>query len=440
MPAPASSCAPASARPCSRATPTSLPPGRSRRLSGVLLLLACVCLSGCQTLSYYGHAAAGQIRLMQKRQPVDGIVAKLRQRADDGPHPLSPTDQLLLDRLTFTGELLDFAETTLTLPVGRRYRSYVDLERPYVVWNVFAAPPLSLEPHRWCYPLVGCAPYRGFFDSTGAQRQAQELEAAGLETYVGGVAAYSTLGWFADPLLSSFVFWPEPQLAELLFHELAHGVVWVRGDVAFNESFATFVGRQGVADWYASRGAAPAAGYAARLDGWRHLQRLLAELRAALGALYGSDLPDDRKAAEKGRLFAAARGCYADQRAQLGGGRHDVLLQTLNNAVLVSLATYQDLVPAFQGLFDRHHGDWAAFFGAVRALAAMPETDRLAALRGPSAIDGGSAHQQVAEDGDDGGADEIQCEALARHGFHGETPGAVDDDVGSGGHGQHEST
>lgn len=399
----------------------------------------CVCLSGCQSLGYYGHAAAGQIRLMQAREPVDEIVAELRQRDADGSEQLDAADRLLLHRLTLTRQLLEFAETTLTLPVGRRYRSYVDLERPYVVWNLFAAPPLSLEAHRWCYPLVGCAPYRGFFDPTRAEQQARQLQAAGLETYVGGVAAYSTLGWFADPLLSSFVFWPEPQLAELLFHELAHGVVWVRGDVGFNESFATFVGTQGVSDWYASRGGAPVGVPATRLDGWQRLQGLLTRLRGALKELYGSDLEDDRKSAEKTRLLAAARDCYADQRALLGGGRYDTLLASLNNAVLASLATYQDLVPAFRRLFGRHHGDWASFFAAVRALAAMPAPDRAAALGVVPAAGNASAQQQIADGGDDGGADEVQCEALSRHGFHGEASRAVNDDVGGGGHRQHES-
>jgi predicted aminopeptidase len=402
------------------------------------MLVVCLCLSGCQALSYYGHAVAGQIRLLHARQPVAEVMAELHERAADASGSLAAPDRLLLARLTFTDEILDFAETTLTLPVGRRYRSYVDLERPYVVWNVFAAPPLSLEAHRWCYPLVGCAPYRGFFDPERAQHQAWVLQSAGLETYVGGVAAYSTLGWFADPLLSSFIFRPEPQLAELLFHELAHTMVWVRGDVAFNESFATFVGSQGVADWYASRPGGAPVGYVDRQDDWRRLQGLLGELRAALQMLYDSTLSDAGKAAEKRRLFAATRACYADQRGSLGGGRYDALLEALNNAVLASLATYQDLVPAFREIFERHHGDWAAFFAAVRALAAMPSQERDGVLGRVPAVGDDSAYQQITEGGDDGRADEVQCEALASHGLHSEASGAVDDDIGRSSHGKHE--
>lgn len=424
MPAPVPCIFPAH-RPATRVAIAGL------RAHGWLLLW--LCLSGCQSLNYYGQAAAGQIRLMQARQPVDGVVAELRQRADGATGELAAADRLLLERLTLSRELLDFAENTLTLPVGRRYRSYVDLERSYVVWNVFAAPPLALEPRRWCYPLVGCAPYRGYFEQMQAERQARALQVAGLETYVAGVAAYSTLGWFADPLLSSFIFWPEPQLAELLFHELAHGVVWVRGDVAFNESFATFVGRQGMRDWYATRGGAPAAEYATGRDGWLRLQGLLAELRTALDALYRSDLTEARKITGKEWLFAAARECYVDQRALLGAGRYDALLETLNNAVLVSLATYQDRVPAFRRVFERLRGDWPAFFAEVRALAALPAQERQIALAADP--EPGSADQQVAEDRDDGGAHQIQCEALSRHGFDAETSRAVDDDVGRSGHG-----
>ena len=415
-------------------------PGRriglwGRVVCGDLLLT----LAGCQGLAYYGQVAGGQMRLMHERQPVDELLADLRARVATELAPAGGDRALLLQRLAFSQALLDFAEETLTLPVGRRYRTYVALDRPYVVWNLFAAPELSLDPNLWCYPLVGCAPYRGYFDQARAELEAGRLRDAGLETYLGGVAAYSTLGWFADPLLSSFLRWPEPQLAQLLIHELAHGVVWVKGDVAFNESFATFVGRAGVETWYGAQGPDPAADvYAADLASWLRLQSLLERLRQALAPVYRSALPEVEKMALKANLLAAARSCYRSQLSVLGAGRHDGLMAVLNNAVLVSLGTYQDRVPAFEAMFERAHGDWPAFLGAVRALAALPQEARAEALAREALAHSRSADQQVADRGDDAGANQVECEALARHGFDGEPTGTVDDDVGGGGHGEHE--
>lgn len=401
-----------------------------------LVLLIFLSLTGCQSLAYYGHAAGGQIRLMQSREPVDQVLARLRAQRSDTPSDIRADDEdadLLFRRLVFTQELLDFADKTLAMPAGRRYRTYVELDRPYVVWNLFAAPSLSLEPHRWCYPIVGCAPYRGFFSEARAERDVRRLQAEQYEVYLGGVAAYSTLGWFDDSLLSTFIRWPEPQLAQLIFHELAHGVVWVKDDVAFNESFATFVGRQGSTAWFQDRGDDHAlSSYQADLLGWQRLLSLLRAAREALAVVYESELSDARKSVGKAQILGAVGACYEAQREAFGGGRHDAMMALLNNALLVSLATYQDLVPAFATLFAENGGQWPDFFAAVQRLARLTPEERLAQL-------GASGDEQIAERRDDQGTDEVQCEALTSHGFYREASGAVDDDVRGGGHRQHES-
>lgn len=400
---------------------------RSRALAtGLLLgLLALSPLGGCQTLGYYAHVTRGQLEVLGKRTPVTRVMAELEpRRADDAEADLR------YRRLAYTQEVLDFAERELGFRVGRRYRSFVDLDRPAVVWNVFAAPALSLSPHQWCYPIVGCAPYRGFFDVAPARRQADRLADQGLDVYVGPVSAYSTLGWFADPLLSTFIDLPEPALAELLLHELAHGEVWVPGDVAFNESFATFVGRQAAAAWRgepAGEHDPPADDQGPRL----RMLSLLAQTRAALSRVYQGPLSEQAKLERKRALLAAAVACHDANRALLGGGRYADLVSGLNNARLAAITTYEDLVPAFAGLFQEVGGDWTAFLKRVRALADLPAEVRVERLRA-------SADQQIAAAGDDQGADEVQCHAFFRHLLDGEAVGGVDDDVGRGGHRQHE--
>lgn len=391
------------------------------------VLLAALLTAGCQTISYYSHAALGQLRVLTGREPVPRVLETLESRRDADPQA-----DLLYQRLRFSQEVLDFAEEELGLTVNGRYRTYVDLERSAVVWNVFAAPPLSLEPYRWCYPVVGCAPYRGYFDLGFAGRRARALEAQGYETYVGPVAAYSTLGWFEDPLLSSFVGWPEPDLAALLFHELAHGEVWAAGDAAFNESFATFVGRQGLHEWLRERGGEMVERERrAALGARRRLMDLLGRTRDVLHGLYRSKASDPVKLGLKDRILSGVRACYADNRDRLGKGRFDALMAGLNNARLVSVATYEDMVPAFAGLFESVNGDWAAFYGEVAQLAELEPGERLAALRA-------SGEHYIAQGGDHHSTEQVQCEALSSHFLDREFAGGVHDDVGRGGHRQHE--
>ena len=204
----------------------------------IFTLGLCCCLAGgCESLRFYKQAALGQLSLLQQAEDVDALVTD----------PSTPEG--LRQRLETVQGILQFAEQQLDLPVGDRYQRYVGLEQDFVVWSVFVAPPLVMNSVQWCYPLVGCAPYRGYFDQADAVALAANYADRGFDTYVAGVSAYSTLGWFKDPLLSSFVFYSEPALTNLLFHELAHSKVWVNNDVAFNESFASFVGLQGTRQW-----------------------------------------------------------------------------------------------------------------------------------------------------------------------------------------------
>ena len=350
---------------------------------------------------------------MRERTPLEPLMAELAHDAD-------PTSAVPLARLRESRAVLDFAERAMGLAAGEKYQTYVQLEHPFVLWNVFAAPPLSMEPHRWCYPFVGCGPYRGYFKEHRATAYAARLRERGLETYIGGVPAYSTLGWFSDPLLSSFVFWPDAELAELLIHELAHSKVWARSDVAFNEAFATFVGEQGAREYLAGRGLATPPE-----TGWNALLQLLLDVRAALQQVYAAPGSTEAKLAAKEQALAALRDCYQQNIAQLGAGRFDALVATLNNAYLVSLSTYRTDVPAFAQLFVEHGGAWPEFFAAVDELVALPQAqrrERLASLR----------QHHEANRADDQRAQHVQCEAFARHSLDGESAGAEHDHVGGG--------
>ena len=267
----------------------------------------------------------------------------------------------------------------------RSYTRYADLHRGSAVWNVFAAPALSLQLKTWCYPVFGCAAYRGYFAQADAQQLARQLSDAGLDTTVAPVPAFSTLGWFADPLLNTFVNWPEPELARLIFHELAHQVVYVRDDTRFNESFATAVERAGLDRWVRQR-ADPQLDMQYRQYQLRHagVLALVAQTRQQLQLLYASTTPDAQRLAAKQAIFDALPQRYQSLRdTQWNGfaGYDAFFLAPWNNARVAALAAYQDDVPAFEALLAREQGDLPRFFAAVRRLAALASADRDSALR-----------------------------------------------------------
>ena len=392
-----------------------------------IAMLSLVAIAGCETLGYYSQAAGGQINLLRQRQSVDQVIAELDQREQ------SSEVVSLRNNLRLSQEILDFAETELDLSAGQNYRSYVQLNEPYVVWNLFAAPALSLEAKTWCYPIVGCAPYRGYFDRQTAERFQAKLETQGLDTYLAGVAAYSTLGWFDDPLLSSFVSWPETELAELLLHELAHSKVWVKDDAPFNEAFASFVGQSGMRLWLVQQ--SPAArgqtqlleAYQLRKQARQVLLAVLKQTRSSLGEVYDSARSEPRKLAIKQELLDAAAQCYRDSAPSEYRDRYAGFLEGLNNAYLVSTSTYTDSIPAFAALFAAAHEDWPAFYLAVEAVGNLPFEQRQTELHR-------LAEQQITANGNDESAEDVQCQTFPGHGFDAEITRAVHDDIGGGGH------
>jgi predicted aminopeptidase len=341
------------------------------------LLLSCslFLLTACDTLGYYGQAVSGQLKILGQRRAIPSILA-----ADSTPPALR-------EQLQLVQELRAFAASELRLPVGNQFSSYVDLQRPYVVWNVFAAPEFALEPLSWCFPVAGCVSYRGYFSEAAARNFASALQTQGYEVYVGGVTAYSTLGWFADPVLST-VLGREPwQLASLVFHELAHQVVYVPGDTQFNESFATAVEQVGLERWL-GQAASGADAEAVLLQAATQLQRR--EQFVALVQATVSDLRQIYTSQQEPMLLREARQArlqqlraeYRELRQQWGGyAAYDGwFAQELNNAQLLTVATYNAQVPAFRRLLQDCGEDLPCFYAKVQQLADLDVTQRQAAL------------------------------------------------------------
>ncbi len=324
-------------------------------------------LSACTDLAYYRQAAAGQWALWQARQPVADRVAD------------AATPPALRQRLLLAQALRAFASTELALPDNGSYRDYADMGRPWVVKTVFAAPELSLEPRLWCFPLVGCLSYRGYFDAEAAQQFAAALRAGGDDVYVAEVPAYSTLGWLEDPLLNTFIDWPDGRLAELIFHELAHQRLYIANDTAFNEAYATAVGRLGAERWLAQPGRAQARqAYLVELQRREAFLLLVADAREQLAALYASGRREAEKRMGKLRLLAELRERYALLKRSWDGyaGYDRWFAQDLNNAKLAGVSTYHRQVPAFLALFERSGRDFSAFHQAAEALGQLSPAAR----------------------------------------------------------------
>ena len=334
----------------------------------VLLALTWL-LGGCANLNYYRQLAVGQVELLQARQPISQLLAD----------PATPAQ--LQQRLALALQARDFASAQLKLPDNPSYRLYADIQRPFVLWNLFATEEFSLAAQTACFPIAGCVAYRGYYQAAEAQAAAARLKQQGLDTYVAGVEAYSTLGWFDDPLLSSMLQWNDQRLAALIFHELAHQRLYVSDDSSFNESFASFVEQQGLRQWLTHRGETEL-----DVSGRRQREQFIALLLAArerLAALYASDLPVAALRAGKQAEFARLRANYRQLRAEQWGGpgRYDGWISApLNNARLLPFGLYEQWVPAFAALFKRCGGDWARFYERVEQLAELPPPQRHAAL------------------------------------------------------------
>ena len=342
----------------------------SRLFTFSLLLSLAAGLGGCANFSYYAQAVGGQMEILQRSQLISEIVTD--PNADE---------QLKLG-LAKVVQLREFATRELQLPDNQSYLSYADLQRPYVVWNVFATPTLAIELKQSCFLGAGCVAYRGFFSQDDAQAHAQTLRDESLDVFVGGVAAYSTLGWFNDPVLNTFVRYPETELARLIFHELAHHVLYVADDTSFNESFATAVELEGIARWLDRFGTAE---QRAAFDSAQTRRAIFYEAvrdkRNQLALLFTSNVSDAEKHAGKARIFSELR----NELSQVKGGTgkpifEQWLAQQLNNAHLASIATYTKWVPAFRALIAQQQGDMKRFYAVVKEISALPAPERSAAL------------------------------------------------------------
>ena len=336
---------------------------------GIIGLTAC----GCESFRYYGQAIQGQYEILDKRQPISEIL-------DD---PESP--EFLKKRLAYILEVRKFADRELRLPVKNNYLTYVDLERPYVVWNVFAAPELSLTPKTWCYPVVGCAAYRGYFSKEDARRYADEMSDRGYDVYVAGVTAYSTLGWFDDPVLSTFMRYSKAQLAALIFHELAHQVLYVKGDTEYNESFATAVEQEGLQRWQkATQAATLFSRYSKNFQRQQEFIKLVMRYREALQTMYRSDATDADKKKRKASILSDLQNEFVILKAADSGfaSYDDWMYNSLNNAKISSVAAYHDFVPAFNRMLTSSGGDLEQFYRQCQELARLPKDQRHRRLKG----------------------------------------------------------
>ena len=327
------------------------------------LLAIAVLLSGCETFSYYYQAASGQLQLLRARQPVDKLLAD------------EALDVELRQRLQLAQGIRRFASEQLALPDNNSYRYYADLRRSHVVWNVFAAEHYGVEPKRWCFPIAGCVAYRGYFSEQAAQRYANKLQQQGYDTYVGGVAAYSTLGWFDDPLLNTFINRDEVWLAALIFHELAHQQFYLPGDTAFNESFAQTLEQEGVKRWLASQSQSDAKAlqnYLRQQQMQDEFVAMILALRDRLDQLYRQPMSDAAKQQGKEALFQQLRQqqyqAFRQRWAYYGG--YDRWMRELNNAKLNTLASYHQWVPAFQCLLNQS-GQLESFYQRVAELGQL---------------------------------------------------------------------
>lgn len=358
-----------------------------RSVLGLGLALVVVVLSGCQTFSFYRQAIAGQYEIVAHQQKIEKVVADPR------------TPARLKAKLELVQGMRVFARDTLKLPVDGHYQKYVDVHRPYVVWNVEAAPEFSLEAKTWWYPWVGSLDYRGYFSEADATNYARILEEKGYDVFVGGVPAYSTLGWFKDPVLNTFVFDPEPDLAETIFHELGHQRVFASGDTHFNEAFATIVGQEGAKRWLRAKGDTNAcARYVAELRRTDQFVHLVAKTRKELEALYGDERTDggsirtskketamfpEELRQRKQQILAGLQKEYAQLKATEWEGDKGYdrwFAHGVNNAKLNSVAQYYDWLPAFRRLLELDGGDLERFYKAVEQLARQPKKERDAKL------------------------------------------------------------
>jgi predicted aminopeptidase len=327
-------------------------------------------LTGCTSLKYYGQVIKGQAEILSKRQPIADLLKN------------PETSEELKQKLLRVQKIRNFASQQMKLPGNGSFSSYADLQRKYVVWNVFATPKFSLDPVRWCFPVAGCLAYRGYFSEHAAEQFAKDLREQENDVYVAGIPAYSTLGWFSDPLLSTVIDWPEARLAGLVFHELAHELVYIKGDTEFNESFAAMIEMEGVRRWFVAN--------ARKHKNKNYLQdylqsylqdkarqhdfvRLVMRYQDKLKVLYSTDWKEEAMFEGKQEIFNDMRKDYQQLKLKWSGysGYDAWMSGEINNAKIASVAMYQKYVPAFQALLKQHQGRLQDFYQGVRRISVM---------------------------------------------------------------------
>ncbi|NOZ51943.1 MAG: aminopeptidase [Gammaproteobacteria bacterium] len=332
----------------------------------VILLLA-----GCSNIGYYAQSVAGGFNVLVNREPIEVVV-------QDENVP-----QHIKTKLATVLQIRKFATEALSLPDNDSYRTYVDLGRPYAVWNVFAAPEFSMEMQEWCFLFVGCVKYRGYFHEQDAIEFAEGLDSEGLDVYVSGIAAYSTIGWFDDPVMNTIINRDEIRLAGLIFHELSHQQLFIKGDTAFNEGFAVAVELEGIKRWLAQHDSLQdIEHYTQRKQRHKQFVQLISKTRNQLDHLYKSRQSSVMLRQKKNNIISQLRNEYAVLKQSWDGyeGYDNWFSKDINNAQIAAITTYRDYVPAFQALLQQQGGDLAAFYQVVAEIGDMPAEQRTARI------------------------------------------------------------
>ncbi len=362
---------------------------KKRPIAGIFIALTAtifiaICITGCGNLGYYWQNTQGHLAVMNAAKPVQEWLEDTQ------------TNAATKRRLELAQRIREFASTELSLPDNASYRRYADLKRSVVVWNVVAAPPYSLQLKTWCFAVVGCVGYRGYYTEADAKAEAEKVKTEGYEVNVYGVPAYSTLGYMnwagGDPLLSTFITYPEGELARMIFHELAHQVLYVKDDTMFNESFATAVERLGGQQWLEKNGSEAArAEYAAFDSKRREFRALTMRARERLAQVYkknrqvagieSAQSATESIANKKQQAMQQLRDEYAQLKQTWGGfAGYDRFIAQANNASLGAQAAYDELVPQFEAVFEKKGRDWKVFYQAIQSITPLPKDERRAAL------------------------------------------------------------
>ena len=329
----------------------------------IAVIIACITMGGCSTIKYYTQSVAGQIEIFVTQQPSSQVIIDDR------------TDPIVKEKLNLISDILHFAHVQIQLPDNGSYRSYADLQRQYVVWNIFAAPEFSLQPRQWCFLIIGCLKYKGYFKQADAKAYADKLQKQGWEIFVGGVTAYSTLGWFKDPILNTMLNREDWEIARVIFHELAHQKLYIENDSEFNEAFADSVAIIGVNLWLQNRPIAEQQSAALTLSIEDQFFRLVLDAQNGLEALYRTDQNELNKRINKTKIIDELRQGYRSLKQNWdGNGQYDKWMESeINNAKLAAVSTYRNFVPVFLRVYRETGDNLLRFYSAVEDISNCPD-------------------------------------------------------------------